>query len=50
MTTKLKRKVKVRKAKAPKKKKKYYFGKEAHNAIVEYQNEKQNCEKNLLKN
>ena len=50
MTVKLKKKVKVRtaKTKAPKKKKKYYFGKEAHNAIVEYQNEKENSEKNKI--
>jgi hypothetical protein len=51
MTTKLKKKkvkVRVTGTKKPKKKKKYYFGKEAHNAIVEYQNEKENCEKNKI--
>ena len=34
--------------KAPKPKKKYYFGKEAHNAVVEYQSTDDRSEKNKI--
>ena len=47
MSKKLKKKIRVKKPKTTKKKK-YYFGKEAHNAIVEYQNEKESVEKNKI--
>lgn len=49
MTVKLKKKVKIKNSKTKvKKKKKYYFGKEAHNAIIEYQSEDVTDKKNQI--